>query len=187
MNVNAPFFAVILRSLPLLFCRPRPVPASPLTVPPTAYGFVEQTTDTLVMSAPEIVPELLLGVQVCVGTDRLGLDCYTIPCCIRNRQREREGTIRGNGQVIRLIVLKHEAGAGQSAYGAAHNIGIRGADHPNTRDILTRYCSRITDSRTRLGRGGRVCLDGNNVFCPGSQDAVGNVKDPSAVIDSSSP
>ena len=61
-------FALTVRSLPPLFCRTRPVPARPLTVPPTVYELVAQLTTTLrdVAGSP-IVPDALESWQVWAG------------------------------------------------------------------------------------------------------------------------
>ncbi len=55
------------RLLPRLFCSTRPVPESPLTVPPTVKALVEQVTATLVTFALPTVPEPFVTEQVWLG------------------------------------------------------------------------------------------------------------------------
>ena len=65
-NENEPF-ALTVRSLPPLFCRTRPVPPRPLTVPPTVYELVAQLTTTPVTSLVPMVPDALESWQVWAG------------------------------------------------------------------------------------------------------------------------
>src|SRR5262245_36204936 len=68
VNSNEPA-AVMARSLPPLFWRTRPAPATPLTVPPTRYVLMLHATDTFVTAAPAIVPEPFATTHVCEGFD----------------------------------------------------------------------------------------------------------------------
>ena len=58
-----------VRSLPPLCCSTRPVPASPVTVPPTVYELVAQLTTTPVTSVAAMVPEAPESWQVCAGPE----------------------------------------------------------------------------------------------------------------------
>src|SRR5579859_6955348 len=49
------------------FCRTTPLPATPVTVPPTVYVLVPQLTTTLVTPEATRVPLLPLTLQVCAG------------------------------------------------------------------------------------------------------------------------
>src|SRR5437899_1930100 len=63
LKVNGPL-AETIRSLPPLFRSTRPVPESPLTVPPIVWVLVVQVTVTLVTLAPASVPLALATVQL---------------------------------------------------------------------------------------------------------------------------
>src|SRR5437879_11694146 len=66
LKVNGPL-AETIRSLPPLFRSTRPVPESPLTVPPIVWVLVTQLTAILVTFAPATVPEPLVTVQLWLG------------------------------------------------------------------------------------------------------------------------
>ncbi len=66
VKVNAPL-PPIGRLLPPLFCSTRPVPVSPLTVPPTVKLLVMQAMLMFVTFALATVPEPFVTVQVWLG------------------------------------------------------------------------------------------------------------------------
>src|SRR6185503_14137842 len=67
-KLNSPLVA-IARSSPPLFCRTRPVPARPLTVPRNANAPVAQVTAMFETLAAAIVPPALPIVHVCDGPE----------------------------------------------------------------------------------------------------------------------
>ena len=67
-NENVPL-ALMERLSPPLSWSTRPVPASPLTVPPMVYVFVAQLTLTLVTLAAPTVPVPPDTLHVCEGED----------------------------------------------------------------------------------------------------------------------
>ncbi len=67
-NVNPPLAFTGRLSSPLS-CNTRPLPARPLTVPPTVKALVRQLTTTVVTFALVMVPIPLVTVHVCTGDD----------------------------------------------------------------------------------------------------------------------
>src|SRR3954467_13905319 len=65
-NVNGPSAATAKLS-PRLLCKTNPLPMRPVTLPPTAYVCVAQTTMTVVTLPVATVPEPWLTEQICAG------------------------------------------------------------------------------------------------------------------------
>ena len=64
-NANEPCAVTLTLSVP--FSRTRPLPASPVTLPPTVNEFVPQLTTTLFTPPATMVPLLPVTVHVCDG------------------------------------------------------------------------------------------------------------------------